>query len=325
MKISHARIENALFNMGIIYRDEMKDASEAARAFKEQVTRYPDGQNALLAYYSLYNLLNTEGDAAGANVYKSLLIQKFPESSTARLLSDPAYALNLEKEQAGIENAYQLAYDNYTAGAYAEAVRIAGQSLSNWPNDASVPRFRLLRALSIGKLNGNEAMKTELESLTTEFPGHEVSEYAARIIALIYNVQPDLKLADEQVKAEEIYRVPGNEPHFFGIACFPGADINQLNFNLINFNLDNFNRQNLAIVTEYAGDLALLLVQPFADTIAAFNYLKAFTSASETVLAGYSVDKAKAFLISAPNLEILKNDKNFDRYALFYNKFYLKK
>lgn len=165
-------------------------------------------------------------------------------------------------------------------------------------------------------------MKDELEKLRADYPGHEVSTYATELIAIIFNVNPEVKIADQQQKAVQIYNVENNVPHLFAIACLEGSNVNQLNFNLINFNLDNFNRQNLAIKKEEIPGTTLLLVSPFNNLAEAQNYLKVFSAGKTSYLNGYGEDLARIVMISPANLEKLKADGDFEKYWVFYLNFY---
>ena len=51
------RVELALFNMGIIYKNDLKDLDKASAAFKELTKRYPQSDYLLMSYYNLYTAL----------------------------------------------------------------------------------------------------------------------------------------------------------------------------------------------------------------------------------------------------------------------------
>jgi len=53
LAVSDSSLENALYNVGLVYRNELKDTTEAIRSFEEQVKRYPDAPNSLMGYYNL--------------------------------------------------------------------------------------------------------------------------------------------------------------------------------------------------------------------------------------------------------------------------------
>lgn len=322
LKESDIRIENALYHMGLVYRDEMKDVNESVRSFEELLKRYPDGEHTLMTLYSLYELYLRKGDTGKSNLYRDMLISRYPDNPRARLLSDPDYVKQLDAEQRQVSDLYEKAYQNYQRGAWDAVIADANRAIATWPKDRNIPRFRLLKALSLGKTGGPGVMKDELEKLRADYPGHEVSNYAGELIAIIFNVNPEVKMADQQQKAVQIYSVENNSPHLFAIVCFKGSDVNQLNFNLINFNLDHFNRQSLAIEkVEIAGN-TLLLVSPFKDLNDAQSYLKIFSADKASLLNRYEEDKARIVLISPSNLESLRADGDFEKYWVFYRNFY---
>ncbi len=106
-----------------------------------------------------------------------------------------------------------------------------------------------------------------------------------------------------------------------GIAVGNVADINQMNFNVINFNLDNYNKLNLGIQTQTVGPLNVLFIKSFTDLESAKRYLDAFNK-NPAVYRSLDPKNFKTFVISIPNYGTLMADKDFDKYYLFYQKYY---
>jgi tetratricopeptide (TPR) repeat protein len=320
--LSHVKLEKALFNMGLVYRNELKDNNEAIKSFKEQITRYPNGVNALLAYYNLYELFQEKNNTPEANYYKNIIINKFPNSPRARLLSDPEFAKDLLNQEKLMNDNYESVFNDYQEGRYAEVIRKSQIAHKEYEGKVILPRFQLLQALSVGKLQGNERLKEELELLIKEYPDHEVSAFAQEVIKNIYIMTPDLEVADIIDEAREIYSFDENTVYYFGISFPQKVDYNQLNFNLINFNLDNFDAQNLGIVKESIKDKNIILVQSFQDLSTARAYLKVFNESHTTVYRDLKAEEIQAFLISNENLEILRKDGNLQKYLLYYQNYY---
>jgi tetratricopeptide (TPR) repeat protein len=322
MAISHLKLENALFNMGLVYRNELKDDDEAINSFKKQITRYPNGKNALLAYYNLYELYQKKANTSEANNYKNIIINKFPESPRAKLLSDPGYARDLLSQEKEMNDSYENVFQDYQEGRYAEVIRKSQIASVKYEGKAIIPRFQLLQALSIGKLQGNEKLKEELEVLIKKYPEHEVSSFAQQIIQNIYNLTPELEVSDIIEDAKEIYSFNENTSYYFGLSYSTKVDYNQLNFNLINFNLDNFESLNLGINKESIGDKNVILIQSFKDLNTAMDYLSNFRESGSNVYKDLNAEEIQTFLISKENLEILRKDKKLQKYLLYYQNYY---
>ncbi len=195
---SNERLENALFNMGLVYRNDLKDENEAVKTFEEQVRRYPDGPNSLMGYFNLYEMYDLNGSASKADYYKNLIIRKYPDNPRAKILANPEYVKELESHQNEVQNFYEKTYQEFQNDQYGDVVRDADYAIKIYVGDRTIPRFRLLRALAEGGLKGKEVLKDELQKIITDYPKHEVSVYAKNLIGEIYAMAPELQKADTQ-------------------------------------------------------------------------------------------------------------------------------
>ena len=92
---------------------EYHDQARATETFESLINRFPASELVPEALYNLYKV-NKEGNSAKSEAYRQRLLQKYPESEFARILSDPAY---YEKKMADLkmaEKLYEEAYNAYT-------------------------------------------------------------------------------------------------------------------------------------------------------------------------------------------------------------------
>ena len=114
INISNDKIANALLNAGKAYSERISDTVKATETFESLINRFPDNELVPEALYNLYKI-NKEVNNAKSEVYRQKLLQKYPESEFARILSDPAY---YEKKMADLkmaEKIYDEAYNAYTS------------------------------------------------------------------------------------------------------------------------------------------------------------------------------------------------------------------
>jgi hypothetical protein len=99
------------------------------------------------------------------------------------------------------------------------------------------------------------------------------------------------------------------------------ANLNQMVFDVINFNLDNFTDKNYRTEGKTVDtDYILITVGTFKDAAEAAAWLRAFNPSAYIREAG-SADLS-LFIISRDNLEKFNNDKNINRYRIFYETAY---
>ena len=319
---SHERLVNALFNMGEIYRNEFHDMNKAIASFEELVSKYPAHKLAFPAYYNLYEIYGLTDNTVKREYYKGLIIAKFPDNPRAKILANPDYVKELEQEMNRVDKFYEDSYNSYKAGDFSLVVRNADYAMVQYKGDAIIPRIMLLRALSLGQLQGREKLKVELDTLVKIFPAHEVGIYAKELIDYIYALSPEIKAADITAEAEEIYLYSPAESHYLVVSAVKTADINQINFNLINFNLDNYDKLNLGIVKSEISGRNLLVVQSFSDLENARRYFLSLSSKGEEITGINKPGDVTIFLISAGNYDKLVLDKALEKYLLFYEKYY---
>lgn len=321
-QISDERKINALFKMGEVYRNELKDMNKAISSFEELYSKYPAHKLALPSLINLYEIFKSLGNTEKTGYYKNLIISKYPDNPRAKILANPDYVKELEIEMGRVNKFYEETYNKYKSADYYSTISNADYALRQYKDDPTLPRFMLLRALSVGQLRGREQMKTELDTLIKTYPGHEVSMYAKDLIEYIYSLSPDIKTADITAQAEEIYVFNPTVKHFVVISAIKNVDINQLNFNLVNFNLDNYDNLNLGIQKAETTDRNLLVVQSFGDLEKARRYFLSLSGKRDEITGKATPEEISIFLISEENYAKLLIDNTVNKYLLFYEKHY---
>jgi len=320
MEVSHLKLEDALYNMGMIYRDDLLDYMKAIEALEELVQRYPDGKLAMPAYYYLHDLYNTIQQPARAEQYKNLLSRKYPDSHMAKLLTNPDYIKELDAENRKIENFYENVYDQYKQSRYSQVIRLAEQGMRDYPKEEALQaRLAYLRALSLGGTQGKEVMKTELDSIMARYPETEVAAEAKEIIDYMYVAFPVIKEAEQAREAVEIYTFNPVSKHKFILALAKGQNLNLVRFNLLNYNLDNFNKYDLKIeMKNLEVDYNLLVVGEFNNFEGAKRYGDKVNADITEVIGEMDPSLYKTALISEENYNKLLEIKEVKPYLLFF-------
>jgi tetratricopeptide (TPR) repeat protein len=325
MKESHIVLEEALYNMGLIYQKELLDYDKAIESLEEVSRRYPDGDFTMGAYYHLYELYNSKQLPARADFYKDQLSRKYPDSHMAKLLTNPNYINELEEEANKVERYYETVFNSYRNEDYAAVLRDVEYGFSEFGDDADlVLRLRYLKAISIGSVHGKEVMKIELDSIVAQHPDTDIGKQAQEIISYMYVAFPVIKEADQVKEAEAIYVYDSTAIHYFIIGLKSTENLNLVNFNLLNYNLDNFNAYDLQIeLTELGSGYNLLMVKDFTDFEGTNRYSTRIKQDISLIMGELSEDSYELCLISQNNYQNLLQEKEFVPYLLFYRKFYM--
>lgn len=327
MEVSAIRLEEALFNMAVIYKENLLDYQEAIDVFEELLGRFPfpEGSYNDRAMYYLHELYNSVQQAGRAESYKNMLLAQYPDSHYTKLLTNPNYIRELEEEEMKVVRIYEGIYVKYKAEDFQGVITDAESAVAQNPGDPLLPKFLYIKALSVGALIGKEEMKTELDSLISWYPGTEEGIQAQQLIEYMYVAFPVIREAEEARVAEAIYTDfdPGQE-HYFMLALQSGENINQVSFDLLNYNLDNFNEYNLEIERlELTDGYNMLVVQIFTSAEGAGRYLDVIRENRSLILSGIPENNFRMMLISLENFSTLSGEKVHNPYYLFYLKHYI--
>ncbi|MEN8156322.1 MAG: tetratricopeptide repeat protein [Bacteroidota bacterium] len=325
MEQSDLRLEDALLNMGIIYKEKLLDYQEAILSFEELLKRYPDGKYTPQVLYYLHDLYNSTQKPDRANQYKVMLVSGYPDTHYSKLLNNPNYIKELEEEEMKVVRLYEGIFEKYRAKDYPGVITDAEGAMVEFPEDPLAPKFKYIKALSVGALEGKEEMKVAFDSLIAQHPGTEESIHAQEIIDYMFVAFPVIKDAEDARVAEEIYTTfdPGQE-HYFLLALQQGENVNQVSFDLLNYNLDNFNEYDLNIEKLELNDgYNMLVIKLFTNSEGASRYLDVISRNSSQILAEIPENKFRMMVISLDNYTTLAEQKVHNPYYFFYLKHYL--
>jgi hypothetical protein len=99
------------------------------------------------------------------------------------------------------------------------------------------------------------------------------------------------------------------------------ANMNQMVFDVINYNLDTYPEMNLSTEgTAVDRGYILITTGPFSDAAGAETWITAFDPATQIREADSAT--VSVWQISRDNLEKFREDKDLDRYLIFYRKEY---
>ena len=99
--------------MGVILKDKLEDFSASRAEFDRLLKDYPDNVYRLDTYYNLYLMAMRCGDNVGAEHWRQMIINDFPDSPYGVAMRDPQYIERLKAMDADQESLYDRALDDY--------------------------------------------------------------------------------------------------------------------------------------------------------------------------------------------------------------------
>jgi tetratricopeptide (TPR) repeat protein len=316
------RLEQAEYNLGVVYKTDLKDFDKATASFKDLIKRFPSSQYLLSSYFYLYTMAKDQHNQAMEDYYKNIIATQFPESMYAKVLTNPGYIQELEQEEKKVRQYYSDTYALYKSGNYAEVISRSDYAVQHFKDDALIPQFTYLGLLATGKNIDRKTFRENLLALITRYPKSDVAGDAQNLVDYMDKEHPEIKEAQDIIISRKLYQVNFDSEHVFAYVVDKKSNINQLIFNIINFNLDNFDKLSLrAEITDLNTLQNLVVVKPFPDKTTVMTYLNTILS-SESIYKDIQGTTLTPIAISVENLNILKTEKSPDLYLKFFNENY---
>lgn len=345
MVISHEKIKSALYNAGKILKSDFNDYPRSAKTFEDLNQRYPDNIYLLSTWFDLYDLYELMGNKTMSDNYRTMIIEKFPNSKYARYLLNPNFFVEMEARQDSLNRIYQNAFRDYKAGHYNMVIPQTRSMKKLEPDSLVLPKIDFMEVVAMGATTDLRQMETLLKKYVTDYPKAEPTPLANEIIALIgnnalsdYQKLVDMGYLHTDIKNEELQ--PGNKPendefggkfsydgdliHYFVIA-YPrnsGIDINRLKFDIANYNLDHYTKLDFDIEEENLDvNTNLLLVRSLENKEQGLIYFRAIIRQPEVFKTLQNISYFN-FIISSTNYREILAEKSITDYLRFYLKNY---
>ena len=326
---SNDRISEALFNVGLIYKESLEDYDKAIESFKKLETRFPGGRHTLPAYYHLYKIYEENNEQSKADYYKHLITTRYPESDYAKILSDPDYFNKLQAEKNRLANYYKSTYLAYVAGDYQRVIRNADSALTSARDKVLIPKFDMLKALAIGKTASPQDFENALKGVISKYPDSDVKPEAQAILDAMAKMKSTAnQAAADSVKVRTggaLYKFDPTAFHFY-ISVFPirNLNINELKIMYSNHNQKTFSLSNLSVNSLFLDDKnEVINVGRFENMQKAMDYLLSVEGNAD-IMQKLQPAGFRHFVISAQNYPVFYQNKDVNKYLDFFNKFYLK-
>lgn len=328
---SDKQIADALFNMGIIYQDELDDLPMSIKTFEELARRFPADTRLSDGYYSIYRMATKEKDSTTADYYRMQIIQQYPESTYAKFLSQPDYAERMLRMNAMQDSLYQTSYFAYTKNNFDTVFYNYDKIKTENPLSPLMPKFMFINALSLGKTGDNEGLVRELNTLITEYPQSDVNSMAKDILALVLQgneVQAGtshgtmLELRESMVVETEkvdsvLFSSNQRENHLLVIVAPQSVDMNKLQFNVASYNFTGFLVKDFDLETrKYDAQTNLLLISGLDDMQEALWYEEGLSRVPDVNL--FFKEGCSSFVISESNFQLIRQGRSIAEYMDFY-------
>jgi tetratricopeptide (TPR) repeat protein len=318
MEVSHQRIQEAYFEMGGIYSDELKDYAKATNSYNELLRRYPTYENKLQVYYKLYTIGKQTNNINLISSYQQKIINEFPNSNYAMVLTDPEYFKKIEKLERRDEEIYLQVYKSFKEANYVQTASLIKKTLQEATESKYISQYDYMLTISEGVSKDTVSFIADLQKLISRYPNTEIASLSQLLIGYLGTKNPEAVRKQAIIEAATLFVNLPDEEHYVVISTPKSQNVNQLMFNIINFNIDNFTENDLKVKKTDVSGHALLQVTSFENKknaeeyyVKIKNYQKLF---NDVDFSGSNI-----FYISKTNFNLLTRDKKFQEYLTFFD------
>ena len=325
-------IIEALYDLGLVYKEQMNDYPLAAETFEDLISRYDTSKYHVTSHYQLYLMYAEMGDQAKSAYHKNQILSKYPDSDYAKVILNPSYAASDKVKDEKVEKLYQEAYAYFEQGFYSKAYELELLGLEKYPNSSFEPQFKFLEALCLGYIDSEERMISELESVKSNYSGSEVGKEAEEILKYFNNgksIGNELAEMNEKIEEEEALAAQAKfnydigASHNFVIVVPDTMDTEMLKRKVSDFNRRYFSTKGFKTSMILLKDSkAMIIVSNVGYATKAIDYYGTFKGAAN--FKKLIEDQNPLFVISYDNYAQFYKDQNVEAYMLFFKENYLK-
>jgi len=324
---SNMLIANAMYNAGIIYFDQLSDLRRSNEMLHRLIQRFPDNDLVLPSYFILWTNYTKLRNIPKADEVKNIIITRYPDTDYARLILDPDYYKKLAEAAKENERKYEELHGAYSSRQWAKTVQLADNLFALTEDAALTSKVAYLRAVAVGQLHGQKALKEALTEIIQNYPQEPVTELAKIYLSTLVTTNQTVdKISETSTTATAVIDVGVspfnsnlNEQHYIIILVdvhkktVTDVKSDVSNFNSVYFSLERFNINSFYINQNEQ----LVTIARFRGKADAMNYYTALTT-NDTFSPAIQNRSLTVYPISASNYSIYYNKVN-DRH--WYKKF----
>jgi tetratricopeptide (TPR) repeat protein len=328
---SDSAIARAYFNLGLIYYEGLNNPAKSIESYETLLERFPNDPNRLRVYYFLYRIYLSLGDMTQSDRYKNLIINDYPDSDYAMIITNPEYFQNMQARESALAELYSETYKAFERGQYFTVIDNSDMAVVNYDDSSElIPKFLYLKALSVGKVDVVDSLAVILKEIIRNYPSSEVKPMAQDLLSYISRDRPDLGTGEEATAPKEPelqspYTYEPADNHLYLLVVKRQAvKLNAMKVRISDHNKKYFSLRELTINSVLLDDIRYMItVGNFSDAADAMGYFNQITR-DPYVFGELGTGNYTEAVISMKNYPIFYREKDPDIYERFFEAKYLK-
>ncbi len=290
----------ANYQLGLIYKEKFKENLLASGKLEEVLKSNPEERLILPSKYNLYKIYEEEGSPLGANM-KDDIIKNHSDSRYAEILLNPAAVLAGNSDSPDAQ--YVKLYKMFQAQEFLKVITATEESISKYTGDPIVPKFEMLKANAIGRLQGFEDFKEALNYVALTYPNNPEGKKAEQMVAEQLPKLEPKEFSPETGSSETGSSGTGNWKVVFPFKRHNNQEALKLK-ELLEKSIKDLNYRNIVSKDIYNLEDQFIVVHGFKSKDYALGYVELLN-----INRNYKVSKEN-FVILSSNYKIIQVHKN---------------
>ncbi|SFW56898.1 hypothetical protein [Cellulophaga fucicola] len=288
----------ANYQLGLIYKEKFKENLLAAGKLESVLKSNPEERLILPSKYNLYKIYEESGSNL-AEAMKQDIITNYQGSRYAEVLLNPEAILagGSDTPQAR----YTALYKMYQNQEYLKAITGAEENINRYTGDEIAPKFEMLKAMAIGRIQGFDAFKEALNYVALNYPNNPEGKRAQDMIK---NQLTQLEKSDF---VNQEGNVKGSWKVVFTFERSDDVAANDL-FELLNKSIVDLKYKNKVSKDIYNLEQQFVIVHGFASEEFALGYAELLKNNKD-----YKVGREN-FVILSDNYKVVQVHKKLNEY-----------
>ncbi|APA64353.1 type IX secretion system periplasmic lipoprotein PorW/SprE [Maribacter sp. 1_2014MBL_MicDiv] len=173
----------ANYQLGLIYKEKFNENLLAAEKLENVLASNAEERLILPSKYNLYKIYEEVGSPLKESM-KADIIANHADSRYAEILLNPQAVLADSSDSPDSpEKRYESLFKQYQDQHYLQVITGAEENINRFTGDPIVPKFEMLKANAIGRLQGFELFKEALNYVALTYPNNPEGKKAEQMIA----------------------------------------------------------------------------------------------------------------------------------------------
>jgi hypothetical protein len=289
----------ANYQLGLIYKEKFKENMLAADKLESVLASRPEERLILPSKYNLYKIYEESGSPLATTV-KQDIIKNHADSRYAEILLNPQAVLADNSDSP--DKRYTALYKEFQAQEFLTVITKSEEYINKFTGDPIVPKFEMLKANAVGRLQGFEPFKEALNYVALTYPNNPEGKKAEQMVA-----KQLPKLAAKEFSPETGSKGSGNWKVVFPFKISDNEKALKLKKRLEE-SIKDLKYKNIVSKDIYTLEDQYVVVHGFKSKDFALGYAELIKKNKD-----YRI-KDENFVILSSNYKIIQVHKNIDDY-----------